>query len=312
MEDLNISQGQVAIIHELPTQSNALHLYIPPWNVDSTNITPETIASEFYLAWRKITVYKTQGFIQYYKSNSVRRIQYPLMNFVAMTVHKLMGDTLSKLATSISMWDATYSLWLVSQLFVIISRVKQLHNLTFVGCKRATLAAIHSLLLKNDRREQHLFDILQNLRNRDECLPAPAISTSVFSYVPFHREIPATEHGYLYPLVSLADDKLKTFYAGQTNQPLLACLAEHNSGNGPAVTDQPHLLPWAIAAFAFNFSSAAIRNRFLLCIQHNMDVQKFSTLSTAIAFIERKLQAEAPNVRFCVCGRTEPSITSEN
>ena len=309
MEDLNISQGQVAIIHELPTQSNALHLYIPPWNIDSTNITPETISSELYLAWRKITVYKTQGFIQYYKSNSVRRIQYPLMNFVAMTVHKLMGDTLSKLATSISMWDATYSLWLVSQLFVIISRVKELHNLTFVGCKRATLAAIHCLLLKNDRREQHLFDILQNLRNRDECLPAPAISTSVFSYVPFHREIPATEHGYLYLLVSLADDKLKTFYAGQTNQPLLACLAEHNSGNGPAVTDQPHLLPWAIAAFAFNFSSAAIRNHFLLSIQHNMDVQKFSKLSTAIAFIETKLQAEAPNVRFCVCGRTEPSIT---
>ena len=103
----------------------------------------------------------------------------------------------------------------------------------------------------------------------------------------------------------MADDKLKIFYAGETNQTLLACLVEHISGNGPAVADQPHLLPWAIAAFAFTFSSAAIRNHNLLSIQHNMDVQKFSKLSTAIAFIEescklRRLMfksvfADAPN-----------------
>ena len=89
------------------------------------------------------------------------------------------------------MWDATYSLWLVCQLFLIISQVKELHNLTFVGCKRATLAANHSLLLKNDRREQHLFDMLLNLRNRGEMFIC-SISTSVLSYVPFHRGIPAT------------------------------------------------------------------------------------------------------------------------
>ena len=60
-----------------------------------------------------------------------------------MTVHNLMGGTLSKLATSKSICDATYSVRLVSQIFAIIIRVKELHNLKFDGCKKAPLAAIH-------------------------------------------------------------------------------------------------------------------------------------------------------------------------
>ena len=72
------------------------------------------------------------------------------MNFVATTTHKLMGDTFDKLATSISSTDSSYALWMTSQVFVIVSRVKQLKNLTFVGNKTSTLRSIESIFEKRN------------------------------------------------------------------------------------------------------------------------------------------------------------------
>ena len=91
---------------------------------------------EEYLNWRTMTLSKQTGFVQPFKKNSIRRCQMPLMNNVAMTTHKLMGDTFDKLATSISAMASSYALWMTSQVFVTVSRVKQLKNLTFVGNSR--------------------------------------------------------------------------------------------------------------------------------------------------------------------------------
>ena len=79
------------------------------------------------------------------------------MNFVALTTHKLMGDTFDKLATSISATDKSYALWMTAQNFVIVSRVKQLKKLIFVGDKTATLSAIKTLFQQRDRKEEHVF-----------------------------------------------------------------------------------------------------------------------------------------------------------
>ena len=88
-----------------------------------------------------------------------------MVNFVAMTSHKLMGDTFVKLATSISETDSSYALWMTSQVFVIVSRVKQLKNLTFVGDKSATLNAIKALFEQRDFREERMFGLLDKIRN---------------------------------------------------------------------------------------------------------------------------------------------------
>ena len=142
---------------------------------------------EEYLTWRTVTLTKQTGFVQSFKKNSIRRTQIPLMNFVAMTVHKLMGDTFDKLATSISATDSSYALWMTSQVFVIVSRVKQLKNLTFVGDKSATLRAIRSIFEDRDLREQHLFSLLDKIRNnqRNGSSVQP-INISRMSYVPFN------------------------------------------------------------------------------------------------------------------------------
>ena len=64
---------------------------------------------------------------------SVRRTQIPVTNYVSLTCHKLMGDTFPKIATQLSVEEKKYTLWLASQLYVIISRVRDLRNVIFVG-----------------------------------------------------------------------------------------------------------------------------------------------------------------------------------
>ena len=68
-------------------------------------------------------------------STTVRRTQLPVTNYVALTIHKLMGDTFGNLTTQISFTESKYNLWMASQLYVIMSRVKKLQNITFVGPK---------------------------------------------------------------------------------------------------------------------------------------------------------------------------------
>ncbi len=75
-----------------------------------------------------------------------RRCQFPLSNYVALAIHKLMGNTFNQLETSIKQGDKMYSIWLTSQLYVILSRVHYLRNVTFVGLESETLAKIKNLL----------------------------------------------------------------------------------------------------------------------------------------------------------------------
>ena len=125
LEAEQLSQGQVGVVHEVPT-GDSVTIYVPDSSGGEVDITPGMLEREEYLTWGTVTLSKQTGFVQPFKKNSVRRVQLPLMNFVAMTTHKLMGDTFEKLATSISATDSSYALWMTSQVFVIVSRVKQL------------------------------------------------------------------------------------------------------------------------------------------------------------------------------------------
>ena len=182
------------------------------------------------------------------------------MNFVALTTHNLMGDTFDKLATSISATDKSYALWMTAQNFVIVSRVKQLKKLTFVGDKTATLSAIKTLFQQRDRKEEHMFSLLDKIRrnSRSGSIVEP-INVSRTSYVPFNETIPETPNGFVYLLFSVNQCSLQTFYVGQTKRAFLVRLSGHNSGNGSDFTNVSHRLPWAIAAFVCNFDSDSSR-----------------------------------------------------
>ena len=79
-----------------------------------------------------------------------RRTQFPSKLFVASTIHKPMGETLSKIATQI-VGGNQYALWLSEQLYVIASRVRRLCDITFVGSVDKNQEAIKTLLTKHSQ-----------------------------------------------------------------------------------------------------------------------------------------------------------------
>ena len=92
LEAEQLSQGQVGVVHEVPT-GDSVTIYVPDSSGGEVDITPGMLEREEYLTWRTVTLSKHTGLVQPFKKNSVRRVQLPLMNLVAMTTHKLMGDT---------------------------------------------------------------------------------------------------------------------------------------------------------------------------------------------------------------------------
>ena len=291
LESEQLSQGQVGVVHEVPT-GDSVTIHISDTSGGDFDTTPAMLEHEEYLNWRTVTLSKQTGFVQPFKKNSIRRCQIPLMNNVAMTTHKLMGDTFDKLATSISATDSSYALWMTSQVFVIVSRVKQLKNLTFVGNKSATLDAIRSIFETKDLLEERLFTLLDKLRNNSRSgSTVQPIDVSQLSYVPFNKNIPRTPNGFVYLLISLNPTAHQTFYVGQTERALLTRLSEHNCGNGSDFTKTPHRLPWAVAAFVCNFSSSFSRRDFENELHREMYERRhrLKTLNDMIALFQEKV-----------------------
>ena len=99
--------------------------------------------------WRCIFLAKEIGVnIRLNHRTSCRRIQFPLKMYMASTIHKTMGETLPTAATQI-VGTQEFSLWLPEQLYVVMSRVRSLADITFVGSKQSNEGAILSLLSKN-------------------------------------------------------------------------------------------------------------------------------------------------------------------
>ncbi|KAF4750677.1 hypothetical protein FOZ63_018747, partial [Perkinsus olseni] len=64
-------------------------------------------------------------------------------------------------ATKISVHDSTYKLWLKSQLYVIISRVREMNDIIFVGQKRDGLEAIKVLLVLSTQWDGYSSNIMK-------------------------------------------------------------------------------------------------------------------------------------------------------
>ena len=299
LESEQLSQRQVGVVHEVPT-GDSVTIHIPDTSGGDFDITSAMLEHEEYLNWRTVTLSKQTGFVQPFKKNSIRRCQLPLMNNVAMT-NKLMGDTFDKLATSISAPDSSYALWMTSQVFVIVSRVKQLKNLTFVGNKSATLDTIRPIFETKDLREERLFSLLDKIRNnsRSGSIVQP-IDVSQMSYVPFNENIPQTPNGFVYLPISLNPASPQTFYVGQTERALLTRLSEHNCGNGPDFTKPPHRLPWAVAAFVCNFLSSFSRRDFEQELHSEMYERRhrLKTLNDMIALFQEKVSEKIADFIF--------------
>ena len=135
--DLNVSQGQLCVVRELPnSDASSILVNVIPAGVRSMSLSVQD-------DWPEVSIRRESGLI-HSLSNTLccRREQFPLKLFVASTIHKCMGDTLPLVATQLSITDPKYRIWLRSQLYVLISRVRLLKDIIFVGNESDNLNAI--------------------------------------------------------------------------------------------------------------------------------------------------------------------------
>ena len=96
-----LSQGNVCILAEVPEADDvSILVFIAP-QVDAV-MDPKLYENTNFLSWDKVRIAKSAGFCFEMNKITVRRTQFPVTNYVALTVHKLMGDSFYKLATQVS------------------------------------------------------------------------------------------------------------------------------------------------------------------------------------------------------------------
>ena len=243
MKDHQVFQGQLCVIvdiSELLSIDCIKVAFAPP----GCRVIPDmrTILS----SWRVITLRRcTNAPLKFNFRTTCRRTQFPLKLFVASTIHKTMGETLPKVATQI-VGCKHFSLWLAEQLYVVASRVRQLQDITFVGCKVETEAAVKALLLKHSQ-----WALLTNaIFNSLSPLNVSVVQSKVhpFPVVALPRGDAVT--GFCYLLQSAPQPELT--YIGSTMS-LKRRLSEHNSGCGSAFTKHPSRRPWILVCYITGF-----------------------------------------------------------
>ena len=288
------SQGDLFVLDFDNYTERSLSLYKTP---DPSHITRECLDREFYKSWPKITVTKTAGFTFGTHNGSVRRVQFPFCNYVALTVHKLMGNTFASLATSISSTESMYSLWLTSQIYVIVSRVRRLSSLHFVGTASQLINAIAKVLGTKHLHEESIYQFMSKLKNQDKSPVVTVVPCTM--YLRHHFEVPATENGFIFVLVSLADTSFSTFSIRKTPGSLSEALREMNSTKESALLDGQ---PWAMGLFIWRFTLICNRQ---CCFKKILEPVRLTntTFSTIKDSIHRILKDYFVHLSFCITGK---------
>ena len=289
------SQGDLFILDFDNSNDDLLTLYKAP---NPHSITKECLDNDLFSVWSTVNVHKTSGFVFSTTDGSLRRKQFPFCNYIALTVHKLMGDTFHCLATSISAHESMYSLWLTSQIYVIISRVRTLASLHFVGNKDQTLDAIKNVLGTTHLHEESVYTFINYLKQQQQSR-VRITNVPCTMYLRHHFEIPSTENGFVFLLVSLADRTFSTFHIDESEGSLSDKLRQCNSTHDSSMLDKQ---PWAMGFFIWHFPSRTVRTQCLLDIRRVVyaSVCNFEFVCDAVkVFIASKYV----NLSMCVTGQ---------
>ena len=182
--------------------------------------------------WRCVVINKEIGVTVRLNHKTVcHRIQFPLKLFVASTIHKTMGETLPMVATQI-VGSREFSLWLPEQLYVVMSRVRNLSHVTFVGTREANKKAILDLTRKRSQWSDLTNEILTKSCTKDASIDLAKASP----FPPSAQDLPTQGLGYCYLLQSVPQKNVS--YIG-SRMSLVRSAREHNAGLGLAFTRVP-------------------------------------------------------------------------
>ena len=243
-----------------------------------------------------------------------RRHQWPLQYYVASTIHKVVGDTCDHLATQISAIDRRYKLWDRSMLLVLLSRVRNLANITFVGDLPATLLAMTSLLQQKCRSTAVVMRTLQGL---DVIGQADRVVEN--AYVQLQQEIPNYDVGFVYMLASSRQPL--TAYVGETSN-IRRRLTQHNSGYGAHFTEDALCRPWCLYVLVVGFpgvgtspeNTQARRNlerqwhMAMAAIPHRLRDTNSIYAAGLEVFHAYQTRHRMPDLRFLQCGRLRATV----
>ena len=299
-----LQQGQLCVIEYESLEENSIAVFVAP-NLES--LSAEVLGNETYRTWPRIVVRKSPGYVHVWKSSkSARRVQFPLSKYVALTIHKLMGDTFLHLAAAISANNPELGIWLISQLYVIVSRVKHLDQLYFVGPKDDMIQAVRNVLKKRNMKEERLFEMFKSMKYAAKVTHGPQQVTAP-PFLKRHFAVPKTTNGFVYVLLSMKDPFCRTIHIAQTS---LSLSEELRTINSTEVCQDSHLYanqPWAIAFFYFNFLDVNDRlNVFeaLKVLERGYDCCSFEKLLNDCSFQMRNKK----HVKLVVCGNITHTI----
>ena len=77
-----------------------------------------------------------------------------------------MGETIGKIVTKIDCFERAYSLGEKEQLYVLVSRVQHLKDLTFIGDKESTLLSLSQLLGRRTQWDDYMEQLVNTSCNR--------------------------------------------------------------------------------------------------------------------------------------------------
>lgn len=174
-----------------------------------------------------------------------------------MTIHTAMGQTLNGVVLKVTSQaaDPTYSLWIASQVVVLLSRTNYARQIVFVGSRRETCDAIVDVLMKQSQYSEYLAKIIDALSGSLHLNPSFPPVLDVPRFFPFRAydlPLPTDLSRIVYLLVSKRDRK--STYIGQTRN-LNLRLTKHNSGLGSKQTADYTLRPWALLSVICGFES---------------------------------------------------------
>lgn len=259
------SNAQLAVLFDLPTQEHvdkklALKMVVAP---AGCKIVPDDTVTRDQLlgmGWKEESVGTPARYNVVNAAGSTRgkRRQYGMRSHVGSTIHGVMGQTLLSLITRVERGDKThpYSLWLASQVVVLLSRTKQGRQTFFWMANGQTpndvAHTLYDLLCKTSPFRDYLSHLLQQLCN-DPDLANQGNFTIDYSrsiYRPKDMIMPTHQLGYVYMLVSTKMPSC--VYIGSTKC-LIKRWRQHNSGYGSKQTQSIKFRPWAILAFIIGF-----------------------------------------------------------
>lgn len=258
----SFSQSQMALLYDLPDQDDLqnfkpIRVLLAPPGIKSVKY-EEGKSKESYIAegYKEVKIGIGNTYTQGIQNNmQCKRKQYGLKLHVSATIHAAMGDTLEKMATSISSSDPNFNLWDKGQLVVKLSRTKKAKDSIFVGSKTETLRAFRKLLKKKNQWSDYIEEVLSlvTVNNTEYNRSSRIMTQRSFPFKICDVSLPQCMTGYVYFLVSIRFPNFS--YIGTTID-IRSRLQQHNSGHGSIETVPAYRRPYALLAYICGFGES--------------------------------------------------------